>query len=343
MKVIHFPADQGTNPYQISLISGLNQLGVHSDAQKDGDLALAKLVLFNDADILHLHWMHSKIVARSLPIALLRFMLTHLCLIYWIARRKHIVWTIHQITNHEGKRLWLDKLNSKIIARLATQCLVHGPSAVHVVSKELRVRDSKISVVYHPNYNEILSNSAPLVAPDSPRSFLFFGQIRAYKGVTKLINTLRRCELDVNLQVSGKPYSTAIQNEIQTAARGMSTVQLDLRFLPDDELRSALKSCDVVVLPFEDVFTSGSLLMALSASRPIVAPRIGLVEDYVDEDCAYLYDPKDKTGLAHALSRAAKDELILRKSEAARRRALAFDSSDVAQSLTELYRQVIRS
>ena len=50
---------------------------------------------------------------------------------------------------------------------------------------------------------------------------------------------------------------------------------LALRYIPDAELQVWLRAADVVVLPFRDILTSGSAILALSFGRAVVAPALG--------------------------------------------------------------------
>jgi glycosyltransferase involved in cell wall biosynthesis len=74
-----------------------------------------------------------------------------------------------------------------------------------------------------------------------------------------------------------------------------------------------LNAADVMVLPFQSIFTSGSLILGMSFSKAIVAPRMGAVPDYLDGSGAILYDPEDSEGLAKAMRAALQgwDELPL--------------------------------
>lgn len=311
MKVTHFPADQGTNPYQHIVMEGLRAEGVTADAVLDGERNFAQLVLFGDADILHLHWMDSKVTARSLPVALVRFVIMHLSIAIWRLRGKRIVYTIHELSHHERRRLWLDRLNTRLITRWATRCIVHGPSAMGPVQATLGVPADKLAVVLHPSYPDARPKAAPPERTGTqsgpPRRLLFFGLIRPYKNVPALIRAMRDAPPGVALSVCGKPYTDEIRQEVLRAAEGQDRVHLDLRFLSETELAEALAACDIVVLPFTDVFTSGSLIMAMSAGRPVLAPNLGLVGDYVDPSCAYLYDPADPEGLSKTIAMAATD------------------------------------
>ncbi|MEZ4597387.1 MAG: glycosyltransferase [Chloroflexota bacterium] len=45
--------------------------------------------------------------------------------------------------------------------------------------------------------------------------------------------------------------------------------------VPDDRMQVFLRAADVMVLPYRDVLTSGSAILAMTFGLPVVAPRIG--------------------------------------------------------------------
>jgi len=87
-------------------------------------------------------------------------------------------------------------------------------------------------------------------------------------------------------------------------------------FIDDAELQFFIRAADAVVLPFRDVLTSGSAILALSFGRPVVAPRIGNLVEIVNEEMGILYAVEDQNGLVNgmrsALSRRFDQATIMR-------------------------------
>ena len=67
-----------------------------------------------------------------------------------------------------------------------------------------------------------------------------------------------------------------------------------LGFVPDDELQVYLRAADVVATPFLEILTSGSVLLAMSFERAVIAPRRGCVAETVGDDGGILYDADDR-------------------------------------------------
>jgi beta-1,4-mannosyltransferase len=83
-----------------------------------------------------------------------------------------------------------------------------------------------------------------------------------------------------------------------------------------------LRAADAVVLPYRDVLTSGSAILAMTFGLPVVAPRIGCLPEALD-GCSILYDPDRPPGLRAALDEALRADL----------RALGARAAAVAASL----------
>src|SRR6267154_2040209 len=68
-------------------------------------------------------------------------------------------------------------------------------------------------------------------------------------------------------------------------------------------------------IPMDRRPTSGSAMLAISFGRPVVAPRLGHLQDVVNPDCGVLYDPSKEEGLTRAMQdvqdRRFDDVLIL--------------------------------
>jgi glycosyltransferase involved in cell wall biosynthesis len=62
-----------------------------------------------------------------------------------------------------------------------------------------------------------------------------------------------------------------------------------------------MRAADVITLPFLAATTSGTLMLALSWGRPVIAPALGCLPSTVAPEAGILYDPTDSEGLPKAL------------------------------------------
>jgi hypothetical protein len=66
-----------------------------------------------------------------------------------------------------------------------------------------------------------------------------------------------------------------------------------LRFLSDDEIQRYVSASDLIVLPYQDILSSGSAVLALSLNRPVLVPRMGAfgeLQALVGADWVYTYE-----------------------------------------------------
>ena len=332
----HFPfASQ--NPYQLLMFKGLESQAWEAFGIDGGLKGLITDAIATGDGVLHLHWIHGAATFHHLPGALLRFGIFHSALLLARFKGKRVVWTVHNLVHHEHHRDWLDRLNSRLVARQVDAILVHGDSVIPVVASQLGVSKKKIHTILHGNYKGIVQFQSPRMARDGVR-FLFFGMIRPYKGVENLLHAFQQLAGSHQLHIAGSVKFDDLKQTIEKhAADDPARITTELSFVSDERLQELLGWCDVVVLPYRDIFTSGSLLMAMTAGRPVVAPRAGLIPEYVDESMAFLYDPKDPNGLELALAEAAQSDRLEDMAHRAAKRADDFDWDKICGKLAAIY------
>jgi glycosyltransferase involved in cell wall biosynthesis len=153
--------------------------------------------------------------------------------------------------------------------------------------------------------------------PLDARVFAFVGHCRRYKNVTTLVAAFQQHFDDAWLVIPGKCPEDAYRAELEALVRTKpQRILCELRYIDDGDLQYFVRAADAVVLPFQDVLTSGSAILALSFGRPVVAPRRGNLIELVNEEVGILYDPDDPAGLAAgmraALARRFDQDAIMR-------------------------------
>lgn len=339
MLSIHYPDYSVGNPYQVLMFRALEEQGCTVLGYGGRSRSLAKRLILErpKADILHLHWIDRAVTQGSMLHALASMTLFYITLSAFRLQGRRIFWTVHNLTNHDKSRVALERFHARVVARFADRILVHGVSAKDPVIAALNCRPDKIAVVFHGNYDGAFP-SKPFAEGHDGRRFLFFGQIKRYKGADVLARLFQTLEGPHRLHIAGKVSDPDLQAELEQLSAADPRISSDFSFVSDAELERLLEWADVIVLPYRDIFTSGSLLLALTAGRPVVAPRMGLIPEYVGEDAAFLYDPDAKDGLLEALKQASADNGLPERAAAARQHALRFAWSDIAGEIIELYR-----
>lgn len=182
---------------------------------------------------------------------------------------------------------------------------------------------------------------------------LFVGRLVERKGVTHLIDAVRRlpAELHARLVVIGDgPERPAL--EAQAREAGMGT-QVEIRGrVSDAELRGTYAGSDALVLPSildarGDTEGLGVVLLeAMSYGVPVVASDIGGITDIVEnESSGLLVPPGDPARLAQALERLARDPALASRlgSAGAERVRSAFGWPEIMEKWAAIYRGPART
>jgi glycosyltransferase involved in cell wall biosynthesis len=109
---------------------------------------------------------------------------------------------------------------------------------------------------------------------------LFFGGIRPYKNIPRLIESFRAFPgEDAILYIAGRSPSAKVTQQLQVLADQDHRVRLNLNFVSRDEVQVYFRAADVVVLPYREILNSGSAILALSFNRPVLVPRRGAMSE----------------------------------------------------------------
>lgn len=307
MRVAFVPVWTG-NPYHTELEKALSSLGIRvlhpqslksfcRDYNADGA----------DADVVHLHALPR---FSWSPISIGRYILFYLRLSHLQKAGVRLVWTVHNLQHHEAKQRRVENFLGRSFSRRVDGMIVHGNTAKQILESRWGSQISqRIHVIPHGHYIHSYRNNKSREAARahfgfdaSNLVFGFLGQIRPYKGVVQMVKAFRAfTDPDARLIIAGRPINEAITKEIARAVDG----DLRIKFLPghvaDDDVQIHLNACDVFVLPYQSVLTSGAAVLAMSFGKPCIAPRAGCVTDMLNEEGALFFDPSISGDLERAM------------------------------------------
>ncbi len=257
-----------------------------------------------------------------------------------------IVWTVHNLYPHEQIYRDLEQKARRILLSECDATILHCQSAAALLQSHFGYA-GRSAVIPHGHYGGIYGQPADRCVARSRLGlsgtvFLFFGQLRPYKGLEALIRAFRGCEdfSEDTLLIAGATMHADFSRRLLSLARDARNVVIHPFFIPDGEVALYLGGADVVVLPYAGVLTSGTAVLAHSIGRPVVAPRIGCLPETVPAGTGWLYDAEDEDDLLRAL-RLAKAE----KGEAVSQRCLEFAARHhwglVGEKTVELYSTVL--
>lgn len=309
-----FPDYTATNPYQSLMYKGMPEL----DARPGSVDEAIEYTQAQGPAVLHLHWLtpifSTAQTSREAQQQCARFVEK---LDYFKNIGGQIMWTVHNLISHgsnfEEAEVWL----SQRIVELANTVHVHSRTLLPLIAEFYDIPDDKLIIAAHPSYvghypDYVTREQARvrLALPENAKVFIFIGQLRPYKGIDTLVeamNTLQAYDPDCHLLIIGKPIFPYAPGLLQRKYQGQSNVHVIEGHVPDNSMQWYYRAADWVVLPYNNILTSGSLLCALSFSCPVIAPDLGMISDVLKTGSnGILYDLEDPDGLDKALLEAAQ-------------------------------------
>jgi beta-1,4-mannosyltransferase len=290
------------NPYQQLLVAELRRLGVEVVERALDPLRVYATVRECRPDVLHLQNIHPFLTGHGRVRSLLNVLAFVVALAMVRLRGVRIVWTVHDLGHHDRSHPLLDHVATALTARLAHARIVHCDAARRELGREATVIPHGHYLGYYPNSVDRPTARRSLGIDDGEFVFLFLGWLRPYKGIAELLDAVTG--LPARLLVAGEARDAAFLRSLRVPANA----EIHVGAIADDRLQLYLNACDVVVLPYLRILTSGAVILAMSFARPCIAPRLGCMPETLDDAGAFLYESGQ---LREALIRAleARGEL----------------------------------
>lgn len=263
-----------------------------------------------------------------------------------------LVITAHDVESFSGSG---SVAHARRIYAAANRVIVHNQVSHSEVVEKLGVCVDLVDIVPHGNYLDSLRSSASraeakssLGLEDSARVVLFFGQIKAVKGLDLLLSAFKLVvEVVPNalLVIAGKVWKDDFsQYLVLINELGLSgNVHLDIRYISDVEAELYYKSAEVVALPYRKIYQSGVLLMAMSHERLVVTSDLpGMAEIVVDGQNGLMFPSGEAGALADKLVEALcspSRDLIARRGHQLMKSNFAW--ADIGARTIETYRRAL--
>lgn len=155
----------------------------------------------------------------------------------------------------------------------------------------------------HPiydHYGERMTKAAACKALNLPADknyMLFFGLVRAYKGLDLLLDAFGMVKdqlPDLQLIIAGEFYEHEDKYRAQIASLGLTDrVIIRNEFIPDDDLRKYFGAADLIVQPYKTATQSGVTQVAFHFEKPMLVTNVGGLGEIVhDHQMGYACEPK---------------------------------------------------
>jgi glycosyltransferase involved in cell wall biosynthesis len=189
--------------------------------------------------------------------------------------RTPLTFLCHNVLPHGARRWehWAARLTLRWGCRFVVQ------SAAERDRLRALVRHGTIHIVPHPIYDMFADQRPPrgqaraqLNLPATAKVLLFFGIVRPYKGLADLIQALpavRRREPQVRLLIAGEFWEAKARYlELIQQANIADIVQIDDRYIPNEEVARYFSAADLLVAPYRQQTGSGVVEMARGFGLP---------------------------------------------------------------------------
>lgn len=223
-----------------------------------------RAALLEHYDVFHTHWPEILVDGHSRLKKAVRQALFGLLLLRLRVRRTPVVRTLHNLEIPSGlsavQRGLLARLDRLVTTRIVLNETTQVPASDHP------------ELLLHGDYRSWFAGE-PRV-PAVPGRVGYVGLIRRYKNVAALVRAFRQLpnEQAASLHISGRPSSDELLSELGEAADGDPRITIRPEFLDDAQLAREVQESELLVLPYQEMHNSGTVLLALSFHRPVLVP-----------------------------------------------------------------------
>ena len=206
---------------------------------------------------------------------------------------------IHNMLPHEPSLL--DKIIPKLFISKMDSFVAMAKSVTNDINRFDKKNKLKV-ISPHPiydHYGEKINTKDALnqLGLDTNYHYiLFFGIIRAYKGLDLLIEAfakLRKCNDEVKLIVVGEFYEDREKYISLINAHNLENdIILKDEFIPDSEVNVYFGACDIVAQPYRSATQSGVTQIAYHFEKSMLVTNVGgLAEIVPDKKVGYVVNP----------------------------------------------------
>jgi glycosyltransferase involved in cell wall biosynthesis len=220
---------------------------------------------------------------------------TILSIVKWNKHTK-VIAIVDNMIPHEQR--FGDQLLTKYFVRAVDGFLTMSKK----VQEDVKLFTNKPSCISpHPIYDHFGASMPTADArkllhlQDADKVILFFGFVRAYKGLDLLIEAMSQPEIKaagIKLVIAGEFYESPTPYLEQIKALGLSdTISVYNEYIGERDVKLYVSAADFIIQPYRNATQSGVTPMAYHFLKPMLVTNVGGLADTV---------PHDKVGLVVA-------------------------------------------
>ncbi|GAB5380437.1 MAG: hypothetical protein Alis3KO_25770 [Aliiglaciecola sp.] len=298
-KVYFFPDYSNANSYQTEVYRSSINEGVDVQGIRHFE-ELAELTNANTPGLVHIHWINAifeKVEEKDKALRNDSFftLINELQSKGW-----EIFWTVHNRYSHSSLGIEFEDKFRHRLSSIVDKVILHHPCIKYNIEQWLS-SEARVEFMEHGSYQV---DSLSLKRETAKDSFGFekndmvlgiFGKIKPYKLLDRVLHHLLPILKDnprIKVIVAGEQMCEKAKKSIPLLPKNQ--VLIDNTFVDNEQLSKYYQASDFVILSYKDILTSGSLFQSFSFGRPVIAPKLGTIPNYVIDDYnGYLYDTDD--------------------------------------------------
>ncbi len=308
------------NPFQYELANFLRQKNFKVQIGKKHTLGSTfRAIQAHHPDVLYFDWVHSFILGQSAVWTYFKSLVFILEIVFAkYIKQIPISHTLHNLQNHAGLYLNLEKMVYGFFLRNCTHIRVYSETTKTAAIKKFGLDAAKISVIqdlpfhyYYKNTTTKPEARSQLGFTNNQFVFLFFGEIKSYKGLHDFIPIFRDFAQPTDLLIiAGKSYDAHYLDSLQKLCNNSENIVWHNRFIEDSEVQTFFNAADVVVLPFVRIDHSGSVDLAMSFSKPVITLKTESMNKLLANQSTLLFGSVDEIKNCLQQSQQANLEVI---------------------------------
>jgi len=280
---------------------------------------------------------------------------------YWMSFMAPCFGTIARLLKGKSKRIALVHNmiphEKSILDILFPKYFVHTMDGFTAMSKavlndisSLERKSKPKAFSYHPLYDHfgtIMTREDAIKAlslDKEPRYILFFGLVRAYKGLDLLLEAFgdkRLRKLPLKLLVAGEFYEDQ-QRYLDIIAENELSEHVFIcdDYIPDQEVREWFSAADLIVQPYRSATQSGISQIAYHFEKPMLVTNVGgLAEIVPNGKAGYVVEPVVKE-IADAILDFYENNRQASFEEGSKEEKKKYQWSVMAKKMTDLINEI---
>ncbi|MGU3432754.1 GDP-mannose--glycolipid 4-beta-D-mannosyltransferase [Actinomycetes bacterium M1A6_2h] len=234
-----------------------------------------RTALFGRYDVFHVHWVESLIAGRGR----FRTALTWVAMSALLARLKLLGTPVVRTLHNRSSRGRRGRAYEQFLKRSLDAATV---TCIRMNSDNMGLKHARTVVIPHGHYRDWYTGHS--VPPSIDGRILNFGLVRRYKGLDQLLPAFEKAEATAaELRIVGKVVDADVGQMVNEFSRRDSRITLVPGHATEEVLAREIGECELVVLPYDELYNSGCLFLALSLDRPVLVPAGDFVTELQNE------------------------------------------------------------